>query len=131
MRGGDTSHDRGQMMVVEDQEARKRYSLRIVELWLECVDFAQEAQKYIMRDEAENDVVLEYLARLTRLWKELKPKVENRSELKDLANEYMAFEAFAITPKDLLTQPEQIYKLEEVICKTLDKLGLTTLESIK
>ena len=118
-------------MGVEDQDARRLYALRIIELWLECLDFSHKAQVFILRDEPENEVTLEYVARLTRLWKELKPKVQNRSELKDLVNKYMAFEPFAIQPKDLLTNPEQIYALEETLCEVLDKLGMTLLENIK
>ena len=114
-----------------DYEARRSYALRIVALWLESIDFAQEAQKYFLRGETENDVTLEYVARLGRLWKELVPKVTNRVELKDLKNEYMSFEPYVLDPRKLLTDPSKIYELETVICNLLDKLGLTLLENIK
>lgn len=117
--------------MVESEDARRMYSMRIIELWLECIDVSHQAQKFFLRDEPENEITLEYVARLTRLWKELKPKVLHRSELKDLESKYMSFEVYAIQPRELLSQADKIYELEEVICEVLDKLQLTVLDSIK
>lgn len=119
------------MVEVSDQEARKIYASRLVSLWLECIDFSHESQKFILRDELENEITLEYLARLTRLWKEFKPKVQNRTELKELVDRYMSFEKYAIEPKLLLSEVDKIYQLEEVLCEIMDKLGLTKLENLK
>ena len=117
--------------MADDFSARQTYSMRIIQLWLECIDFSQEAQKFILRNEPENDVVLEYVARLVRLWREFVPKVRNRPELKELEKEFFSFESYCTNPETLLTEPLQIRLLEAVLTDVLDRLGLTKLENMR
>jgi hypothetical protein len=118
-------------MAVEDTSARQTYALRLIQLYLECIDFSQEAQKYFFRNELDNEIVLEYVSRLLRLWKEFVPKVKDRAELKDLKDEFMKFEKYSLDPDTLLVDTSQIRRLEATLTDTFDKLGLTKLENIK
>lgn len=118
-------------MVDDLDSARKTYSLRIIQLWLECIDLSHESQKLFLRGEPENEINYEYVARLVRLWKEFKPKVKNRTELENLMGQYEQFNDYCIDPRKLLEDPDKIFLLEEVICDVMDKLGLTLLENIK
>jgi len=113
-------------------DARKVYTLRIINLWLESLDVSQAAQVYFLRGEIENEVSLEWIARLVRLWRELVPKVKSRAELKELEKEFMGFEADCAMPKEMLMgNPDKIIALEGIIRDVLDKLGLTAIENIK
>jgi hypothetical protein len=119
------------MMAESEFELKRMYSTQIVTLWLECLNSSSNAQVFILRGEAENDICLDYISRLTTLWKELKPKVKDRTELKDIMVTYMSFEDFARTPRMLLADPEKLYELEEIIRTVLDKLRLTTFETMR
>ncbi|MEO0272624.1 MAG: hypothetical protein ABIM30_06000 [candidate division WOR-3 bacterium] len=110
----------------DDLDANRLYARRIVELWLEAIDFSQQAHSYFLRGEPENEITMEYIARLVRLWRELVPKVKNRIELQELEQEFMLFENFCVrNPKLLLSQPEKLVELEMVLTQVMDKLGLT------
>jgi hypothetical protein len=112
-------------------DIRKMYAQRIISLWLECLDFAQEAQKFFLRGETENDITLEYIARLVQLWRELGPKVKSRVELKELEDEFMSFEQYSQQPKLLLADPDRIIALEAIVRNVLDKLGITSIENVR
>jgi len=118
-------------------DIRKQYTQRVVELWLECLDFAQESQKYLLKGNAqstisdENEIILEYIARLIQLWRELGPKVKSRVELKELENEFISFEQYSQQPRMLLDEPDKIIALEAIIRNVLDKLGITAIENMK
>ena len=120
-----------EMAEYSDQEARKIYSSRLITLWLECIDLSHEARRLYLRGEYENDLNFLFVARLTRLWRELKPKVENRTELKDLVNQYMLFEQYYIDCNKIKDDPDKILELEGILCDVMDKLGITQLENIK
>jgi hypothetical protein len=112
-------------------DVRKLYAHRIISLWLECLDFAQEAQKFFLRGETENEITLEYIARLVQLWRELGPKVKSRAELKELEDEFMSFEQYSREPKLLLSDPDKIIALESAVRNVLDKLQLTSIENVR
>ena len=120
------------MIMVDETDARRVYTLRIVNLWLEALDVAQAAQVYFLRGEIENEISLEWIARLVRLWRELVPKVKSRAELKELESQFMEFEQACSMPKEMLMgNPDKIIALEGVIRDVLDKLNLTSIENMK
>lgn len=107
--------------------AKQLYSSRIIQLWLEAIDVSQEAQVFFLRGENENEITLEYIARLVRLWREFVPKVQNRAELKELEREFMEFAPLCADPKQFITDPDKIIALEAVLTKVLDRLDITSL----
>jgi hypothetical protein len=112
-------------------DARRTYTLRIINLWLEVIDVSQAAQVFFLRGETENEITLEYVARLIRLWREFVPKVKSRVELKDLEERFMSFEQYSDVPKSLLEDPDKIIALEAIIRDVLDKLQLTSIENVR
>ncbi|MCX8171316.1 MAG: hypothetical protein N3E47_05030 [Candidatus Bathyarchaeota archaeon] len=118
--------------MVEDIEVRKIYAKRIIELWLETLEYSQSAQALFLRGELENEVITEYVSRLVRLWRELLPKVKNMAEVQELEKEFMLFEEFCIAnPRLLIGHPEKLVELEMVLTAVLDKLGVTQLDTLK
>lgn len=112
-------------------DARKAYTLRVIQLWLEAIDVSQAAQVFFLRGETENEITLEYVARLVRLWREFVPKVKSRAELKELEGKFMEFESYCNNPRSLLEEPDKIIMLEATVRDVLDKLGLTAIENLR
>ena len=120
------------MVDTNELDARRTYTRRIIDLWLEIIDVSQAAQVYFLRGEIENEISLEWIARLVRLWRELVPKVLSRVELKELEGPFMEFEQACAMPKEMLMgNPDKIIALEGIIRDVLDKLNLTSIENIK
>lgn len=112
-------------------DVKSAYAQYLINMWFDIIDYSQEAMGYIMKGEIDNDVVIGYVARLARLWRELKPKVEKRPELKEMEKEFLEFEDLVHIPSKEILSPEnaeRIYKLEDVLAKVLDRLGLTAIE---
>lgn len=113
---------------LDNVPAAQMYSMQIVKLWLECIDLAQQARVLWLKNEFDNDVNFEYVARLTRLWGELYPKIRGREDMKELVTNYEKFQAYYRDPSMLIDKPEDIIRLEEVIRDSLEKLKLTKFE---
>ena len=112
-------------MVDENVPAAQVYAIRIINLWLESLDLSHQARMCWLKNDFDHDVNCEYVARLTRLWLELYPKVQGRADMKDLVTEYEKFQVFYRSPDLIQNSPEDIIRLEEVLRTALEKLGLT------
>jgi hypothetical protein len=112
-------------MADENLAAGQVYAVRVINLWLECLDLSHQARMCWLQTNYDHDVNCEYVARLTRLWLELYPKIQGRADMKDFVTEYEKFQVFYRSPDLIKNSPEDIIRLEEVIRTALEKLGLT------
>lgn len=110
-----------------DQPAGNKYAVEIIQLWLECIQFSQQVRMCWLKNEFDNDLNTEYVARLTRLWAELAPKIEGmQSEFGEFVTEYKSLGEYYRNPSLLLDKPEDIMRLEIAIRQALEKLKLTS-----
>ena len=72
----------------------------------------------------------EYIAKLTRLWLELLPMVEGRSDFSSISEEFMRFESYYKNPLLLQqkTNMEELFELEKVERQVFEKLKITKFE---
>lgn len=100
------------------------YAIEVVKLWLTCVDLSQQARVLWLKQEFDHDINYEYVARLTRLWGLLYPKVKGREDMKELVESFKKFELYYRSPERIVNTPEDIIRLEESISEVLEKLKL-------
>lgn len=114
------------------------YAQRIVQLWIECLQISQVAKALYLKGEYENEVNFEYIARLTRMWGELYPKIKGRTEdnMKTFSESYEKFHVYYRDPMKLVIEAaggntNTIIDMEEVVREALEKLKLTKYEREK
>ena len=78
-------------------------------------------------DDRGRAVMADYIARLTRLYVELKPKVDGSAN-EELKQEYGKFEPFAYAPQTLYENMQNIFKLEAALRRALEDLKFTEFE---
>ena len=129
-------------MAEEDQQITlgNEYAAFIRNRWIEIELIREEFFQGLFIKTVDPDTISKYLSKLISLWIELKPKIEGRLELRDLEDEFLAFQTDIINMENnfLITKGgekkvdiEKLYKLEEVIRKAIEKLGVTKLENEK
>ena len=101
------------------------YALRIVNLWLECIDLSHQARICWLQLNFDHDINYEYVARLTRLWLELYPKIKGRADMNEFVTDYEKFQTFYRDPSKIYNSPEDIIRLEEALRTALERLKLT------
>jgi hypothetical protein len=109
----------------ENNSAGQMYAVQVVKLWLECVDLSQQARVLWLKQEFDHDINYEYVARLTRLWGLLWPKVKGREDFKELVETFEKFQIYYRDSSLIVQTPEDIIRLEEVIGEALERLKLT------
>ena len=109
----------------EAVSAGQMYAVKVVQLWLECIDLSQQARILWLKQEFDHDVNYEYVARLTRLWGVLYPKVKGRDDFKELTDEFEKYHIYYNDASLIVQTPEDIIRLETVIAAVLEKLKLT------
>lgn len=112
-------------MVGEILSAGQTYAIRLVNLWLECLDLSHQARVAWLRSDFDQALNCEYVARLTRLWLELYPKIKGREDMKEMVANYEKFQVFYRDPSMIKDKPEDIIRLEETLREAMEKLGLT------
>ena len=107
------------------------YRGKILQKWLEIVEMGELVRKFYILDKKDKELLAEYIAKLATLWKEVYPKVEGRSELHELEQEFNRFSELVNNPIDLLEEENSgtIQELETIIRKVLDKLDMLPMES--
>lgn len=128
------------------------YAEAIRTRWLEILDLSIQFRIGLMIHDDNGktigcnpDLAREYIARLSRLWLELCPKVEQKPEFDvsyrdgatnkftSLKNDFLEFRQYSANPslffkdtKDAETFDEnKLFRLEEILRKVLEKLELT------
>ena len=78
-------------------------------------------------DDFGRRVMADYVARLTRLYIELKPKVDGSAN-DVLKSEFAGFEPYAYAPQTLYEDLQKVFKLEAAIRNALEALKFTEFE---
>lgn len=108
------------------------YAYRILQKWVDLIEVGEKFRAQYIKGEPDQDLRNDYLARLTRMWGELRPHIEGRTEekFKTLAPEYEKFGVYFYDPKKLSdsTAGEDIFKLESCIRDALHALKITQFE---
>lgn len=107
------------------------YALTILQRWNDCLDISQKAQAFFLRGEAENELTLDYIARLVTLWRELSPKVKNRTELAPIKERFLSYSKYINYPNTLMVEPDKLFEIEDIIREALDKLAVTKIEKLQ
>lgn len=116
------------------------YAYQVLNKWLALIEISEKFRGALLSyDEKENkipgeaqDILNEYVARLTRLWGELEPVIKDRKEFKDLPERYAKFSKYYYNPRQLTEQTniEDIFKMEEVIREVLHRTKITQYERV-
>jgi len=120
----------------EPQEEMSGYSSFIMSKWAEIYVLSEQARVEILNNNYDHDVVHEFIAKLTRLWIELQPKVKGRSEVgTELQKTFQGFRSYAFSPSDFFEAKqdegklkigiEDLFKMEECLRDVIEKLEIT------
>lgn len=108
------------------------YAYRILQKWVDLIEVGEKFRAQYIKGEPDQDLRNDYIARLTRLWGELRPHVEGRSEerFKNITEKYNAFSTYFFDPKKLsdAANAEDIFKLESCIRDAMHALKITQFE---
>lgn len=92
--------------------------------------FEKDGDSISLLDPRERDVAIQFAAMLSTLWKELRPTVMGRTDMKDIETLFMSFGNMARAPETLLTptelHPNPMMELEECLRTVIDRLKITT-----
>lgn len=113
--------------------ASEAYAYTLLEKWVDIIELSEEYRKNVIANRLDNPILYEYVAKLTRFWVELLPKIEGRTELGiDFVKEYISFNDLYESPELPFTQPAKhaarVAKLERCVRTALEKLKITTFE---
>ena len=85
------------------------YAYQVLNKWLALIDISERFRGALLSfDEKEGnlpsdatELLNEYVARITRLWEELRPVVKDRKEFGDLPARYEGFSMYYYNPRRL------------------------------
>jgi len=120
---------------MSDNEVSTNYAGIILQMWVDIIRVREEFRANHILGSPDIELQNQYIAKLTSLWLELQPKVEGRTELGDLKNEFESFEKYYFDPEQLSpkdtenkAKADDIYKLEYMLRKVIEKLKITAIE---
>ena len=125
-------------MADENLSVGEAYAYQVLNKWLALIDVSERFRGALMSfDEKEGnlpadatELMNEYIARLTRLWGELRPVVKGRKEFGTLPEDYERFSIYYYNPRRLTEKGniEDLFKMEEIIREVLHKTKITQYE---
>jgi len=114
------------------------YAGVILQKWISIMEYSEAFTVNRLSGEYDDEICRSYVAKMTRLWKELKVKVRTRADFKDVRDEFLKFEPYCVDParffpassdedgKEVITPDgDEIYKLENVLREVIEKLRVT------
>jgi len=106
------------------------YTYTLLSKWEQIMEQAEEYRRSMLLNREDPHTQINFIAKLTRLWLELRPKVEGREEFGDLQDNFMAFEKYYNDPTLLLKQAhaDDILALETMLRTIIERLGITKFE---
>jgi hypothetical protein len=109
------------------------YTYTLLSKWEQIMEQAEEYRRSMLLNREDPHTQINFIAKLTRLWLELRPKVEGREEFGDLETAFMSFEQYYNDPTLLLTpgHADDILKLETMLRAVIERLGITRFEGKK
>lgn len=112
--------------------ASEAYAYTLLEKWVDIIELSEEYRKNIIANRIDNAILYEYVAKLTRFWVELLPKIEGSSFDPKFVEEYKSYNDLYEKPDLPFTYPNEhalrIAKLEKIIRTALEKLKITQFE---
>jgi hypothetical protein len=112
--------------------ASEAYAYTLLEKWVDIMELSEEYRKNVIGNRIDNQVLYEYVAKLTRFWVELLPKIEGSGMDSGFITEYKSFNDIYEHPELPFTQPTanapRVAKLERVVRTALEKLKITQFE---
>lgn len=123
----------------EQQGGDGGYRSFVMSKWADIYNLSEQARVEILNANYDHDVVHEFIAKLTRLWIELQPKVKGNSEVpKDLQATYQRFRKYAFAPSAFFEEQddenklkmgiEDLFEMEECLRDVLEKLDIMVFE---
>jgi len=104
----------------------EEYAAHILAMWLEVIPLAEDLRLSELEARMDGKKINRMIAKLTRLWLELEPKVKGISEkgsnLKDLEDTFMSFRDCYFEPTKLLEEMSRIYQMEESLRMVIEKV---------
>ena len=113
--------------------ASEAYAYTLLDKWVDIIELSEHVRTNKIGQRIDNVVLYEYIAKLTRFWVELLPKIEGRSDLgEEFVKEYKSFNDLYEDPALPIENPDKhaarIAKLERSVRTALEKLKITTFE---
>ena len=111
----------------EDFNSRKMWEFEILSRWLAIMDVAEAFRINHITENKDTDYRNLYAAKLTRLWGELYPKVDGRTEFGDIEAKFKDFRPYFYNPGLFFEKGDnaRIYELEECLRMVLERLRIT------
>lgn len=106
----------------------KMYAHVLLDKWTDILLMSEDFRASVLLGETNHNTAYAYIARLTSLWGELYPKLEGRTDLKDLVPKFEEFRPYYFDPTQLIGKPEDIFKLHAVLREALERLKITCFE---
>lgn len=107
------------------------YAFKLLEKWGELMDLGEQFRKNMLLGIIDQELTMEYISRLTRLWLELYPKIKGRTDLDpEVVKNFEQFRKYFEDPT-LLRDPEEaqnLFKFEEMLRWAIEELGITNIE---
>jgi hypothetical protein len=114
-------------MTEQSKSSGEHYTYILLAQWTEVVELGEKFRAAFIGGTIEQVNINLYLAKLTRLWLELSPMMEGRTDLGDLPIKFQEFSVYYYNPKKLSETGnyDKIFQLEAILRKALEKLGIT------
>jgi hypothetical protein len=111
--------------------AADAYAYALLAKWEEIIDLSEQLRHNLIKDRLDNDIFYVYIAKLSRLWLELYPKIHGaEAQYKEFVREYEQYESLCDDPAKLATKEgaKSLFKMEKIVGMALEKLGITQFE---
>ena len=111
----------------EEFNSRKMWEFEILQRWLAIMDVAEAFRINHITENKDVDIGNLYAAKLTRLWIELFPKVDGRTEFGDIEKQFKDYRPYYFNPGLFFEKGDnaRIYELEECLRMVLERLKIT------
>jgi hypothetical protein len=106
----------------------KMYAHVLLEKWTDILTLSESFRATVLTGEVEHNIAYLYVSRLTSLWGELSPKLEGRTDFRDLVERFEAFRPYYFDPTQLTGKAEDIFKLHMILREALERLKITRFE---
>lgn len=106
------------------------YAYRLLDIWVEIIKLSQDYRKSYVIGQGDKEQQAELIAKITTIYGECRPKIQGRTDFKDLPERYEKFSRYYYDPKALTDKGngEDIFKMTEIVREALEKLKITQYE---
>lgn len=110
------------------------YALSLLNDWLDIKTKSTEFREKMLAKEADSvdakRIARDFIAMMTVLWGELRPKVEGRNDgqmNKEFSDEFMGFSQYYYNPNLLLAEEhaDNLFKMQSILRAAIERLRIT------